>query len=362
VLLVAAGAYTLLHHPDFAAQARAARAVIASIENPQIQKQMTTPIAMTYYLPPGLLGVFAAIMLAAFISTHDTYLHSWGSVLIQDVVLPLRGKPLSPRLHVFLLRLSILGVAVFVYFFSLLFRQTEYVHMFFVITYAIFVSGAGAVVIGGLYWSRGTTRAAWAAMVTGALLSIAAVVLRQLHNTGQQFSSALLDAVAARDPAELSLSASVVAILVYVLVSLLDRRPAFNMDRMLHRGSYVVGEHVGASAVTPVRGWRARIAMGNEFNRSDQLLYLATMGLTGVLILTFLLGTMYNLVQHVSTTAWVRFWGGYIRVVLVLSMISAVWFTIGGLCDLKRMFSILAQLKRNDLDDGAVIDPRDRAG
>ena len=47
--------------------------------------------------PTGLLGLMCAAMLAAFISTHDTYLHSWGSILVQDVILPFRRKPFTPR-------------------------------------------------------------------------------------------------------------------------------------------------------------------------------------------------------------------------------------------------------------------------
>jgi len=356
VLLLAAGAYTLMHHPDYAAQAREAQSVIAGIGNPQIRKQMTTPIAMAYYLPPGLMGAFAAVMLAAFISTHDTYLHSWGSMFVQDVVMPLRSRPLTPRQHVLCLRASILGVAVFIFLFSLLFRQTEYVHMFFVITYAIFVSGAGAVVIGGLYWRRGTTTAAWAAMITGAVLSVAAVVLRQVHNTVHPFSHSVVGYIADRNPAVLSLGVSLIAIAVYVLISLLGKRSIFPMDRMMHRGRYVIQEHEGTSSVEPVHGWRALIAMGNDFNRKDQVLYLATMGLTALLIVTFVAGTAYNLWLDVPTESWVQFWGTYIGIVLVLSTVTAIWFTVGGVYDLRRMFGMLAHLKRNDLDDGTVID------
>ena len=37
--------------------------------------------------------------------------------------------------------------------------------MFLALTGAIFVGGAGSAIIGGLYWKRGTTAAAWTAMV-----------------------------------------------------------------------------------------------------------------------------------------------------------------------------------------------------
>jgi SSS family solute:Na+ symporter len=91
------------------------------------------------------------------------------------------------------LRLSCLGVGVLAFAFGFLFRQTEYLHMFFVISFAIFTSGAGAVVIGGLYWKRGTTGGAWAAIVTGAVLSVGAVVLRQIGNTTHVFTNAPRD-------------------------------------------------------------------------------------------------------------------------------------------------------------------------
>ena len=39
-----------------------------------------------------------------------------------------------------------------------------------------------------------------------------------------------------------------------------------------------------------------------------------------------------------------------------LSALTTIWFTIGGLQDLKKMFSLLKTIKRNDLDDGTVID------
>ena len=91
-------------------------------------------LALAAILPIGLMGLMCAAFLAAFISTHDTYLHSWGSILIQDVILPFRRKPFTPRQHLWLLRLSILGVAIVIFTLSLLYRPTQYVSMFLIIT------------------------------------------------------------------------------------------------------------------------------------------------------------------------------------------------------------------------------------
>ncbi len=369
ILLIAVCAYTVMHHPAYAPVAQQVQSVVATIPGTEIQRQMTTPVALTFLLPTGLLGAFAALILGTTIGSHESFLQSWGSIFVQDVIMPLRSKPLDPKRHLLLLRLSMTGVGVLVFLFSFLFRQTEYLHMFFVISYAIFTSGAGAVVIGGLYWKRGTTAGAWTAIITGAVLSIAAVVVRQIENTTHLFTNpahqgnwlyAVLAKIASYNPAVLSLSVAVIACSAYVLVSLLYRRSVFNLDRMLHRGQYVMQEVQGASAVAPIRGWRSWIAMGNEFTRSDQIVYLSSLAFTTLLIVVFVAGSIYNVCVKVPTEAWVRFWGIYTIVVLVVSVSIAILITVGGVFDLRKMLRLLGQIKRNPHDDGMVIDHQNR--
>ena len=110
-----------------------------------------------------LMLVASTRMFAAFISTHDTYLHSWGSIFIQDVVMPFRKTPLSPRAHLRLLRGGVVAVAVFIFLFSLFYKQSQAILLFFALTGAIFAGWSGSVIIGGLYTRWGTTPAAWAA-------------------------------------------------------------------------------------------------------------------------------------------------------------------------------------------------------
>ena len=86
---------------------------------------MRAPFVLSEVLPVGLLGAFAALMLAAFISTHDTYLHSWGSIFIQDVIMPFRKKPFEKDEHIKVLRYSIFGVAIFIFLFSQAQYQTQ---------------------------------------------------------------------------------------------------------------------------------------------------------------------------------------------------------------------------------------------
>ena len=348
-------AYTLMHHPDFASKAESVRVILSGISNPAIQEQLTTSLAMKAFLPVGIAGGMAALILAAFISTHDTYLHSWGSIFIQDVIMPFRKKPFTPQQHLLLLRLSILGVAVFVFFFSLLFRQTEYILMFFQITGAIFIGGAGAVIIGGLYWKRGTTAAAWSAMITGSTLAVSAIVLKQI-NEYYPFNLKVLTYITSKSGAVLGFYTSLTAILVYVLVSLLGKRGVFNMDKMLHRGKYAIDEPVNPNEDKPVRGIRALIGMGREFNRKDKIIYLTTIAWNIIVVVIFVIGVCYNYMVDVKTDSWVEFWRYYLWFFLISSPLIVIWLTFGGFRDLKRMFALLSKIKRDELDDGMVVD------
>ena len=58
------------------------------------------PLFLGRILPAGVVGVITAGMVAAFMSTHDSYLLCWSSVITQDVVAPLAeslGRPLGAR-------------------------------------------------------------------------------------------------------------------------------------------------------------------------------------------------------------------------------------------------------------------------
>src|ERR1051326_7733990 len=204
------------------------------------------PYALAVLLPPGLLGLIVAAVLAAFISTNGTCLHSWGSIFVQDVILPFHRKPLSPKAHIRLLQLTIIGVAVFAFLFSVYIKPTQFLAMFFAITAAVFGGGAGAAIIGGLYWKRGTTYGAWAAMLSGMVLSLVGFLLKQ---TDAKTLAGLSDVVPRLGDVALFIRNHLTgqeqtffvmcaATLIYVLVSLLGPRQITNMDKLLHRGRY----------------------------------------------------------------------------------------------------------------------------
>ena len=336
-------AYTFLNHPDFATAAAAVKPVLDGVANEAIRSQLTVPIALTGLLPVGLMGAFAAVMLAAAVACHSTYLHSWGCIFIQDVIQPLRRSPFPPERHIKLLKLSIFGVAAFIFVFSLLFQQSEYIFLFFAITGAIFAGGSGAVIIGGLYWKRGTAAAAWSAMITGSVIAVGGIIVQQIRPgffiNGQMFWGL----------------AMAVSSIVYVVVSLATGRGqrVFDMDRMLHRGAHADGGAAVAADAIPLRGWKV-LGIGREFTRTDKIIYIATYAWTFAWSIVFVAGTIYNLTHDVGNGAWMSFWRVYVWIYLIVSIFVLIWFSAGGFKNLGEMIRTLRTMTRDHGDSGFV--------
>lgn len=334
-------AFVVMSHPEFREMASAVTNHVQVIDDDQAQKQLLTPTVLIYLLPAGLLGLFVAVMWAAAISTDNTYLHSWGSILVQDIIIPLYGKPLSPKAHMLALRLAIVGVAVFGFFFSLLYKQNDYIFMFMSMTGAIFVGGAGSVIIGGLYWKRGTTTAAWVSMLLGAGIPITCMIARMFDPNfflnGQQIWFAAMA------------SASV----SYVVISLLGKQK-FNLDRMLHRGEYAGDVEAPGR---PIGNWLTAIkqfGVGPDFSKSDRFIYFLTAAIGIAFFGAFIWALIVHLTSGTDASWWASFWWGFLVVGVVKAVIVTIWFFIGGARDIVALLRDLSSAVRDAEDDGFV--------
>ncbi|MDD5706323.1 MAG: hypothetical protein PHR35_10375 [Kiritimatiellae bacterium] len=439
-------AFTVMHHPDYASLAQQAREAIGQIHQTGLQTQMTVPIVLGKLLPVGLMGLLSMIIFCAMITTDDTYLHSWGSILVQDFIMPFRKRPFTPEGHIRALRWSIAAVAVFGFIFSLLFRHTQYILLFFAITGAIFTGGAGAVIIGGLYWKRGTTAGAWCAMLLGSTLAVAGIIVQQfpfdratVRVTAPEAIAVTVNGDAAvrhgdawecdyefwkrhewqtvtvvaktadsamtnqvryifapssmppmpNDPRAASdlrvepadgfvqalaggrkhrifvalrsvngqvnfFIAMVTALAAYVIVSLLGRR-VFNMDEMLHRGKYAIAadQSKGEVEVRP-RGLRALVGITPEFTKTDKLLYHLTLWWSLFWMAVFFVLLAINLVKPCGDLFWFRYWRFTVLLNMCLGIITVIWFTFGGIADVRDILRTLKNMKRNVADDGRV--------
>jgi len=393
VPLLVYGAYTFLNHPDFAAQAGGGNAgggggghsECAPTET--IRNQMTVPVALRSIFPVGVTGVFCALALFLMLSTDTTYLHSWGSILVQDVILPFRRKPLSPGAHLALLRISIFAVAAFAWVFSFYFGQVTYILMFFAVTGTIYLGGAGSVIIGGLYWRRATTAGAWCAMCSGVVMGTLSFLLTKFwedpiypylsdHHPDllKQFALILEGAGSAlpfvnwemsphRFPIsgqEMFFASILLAIGSYILVSLLTCRKPFDLDRMLHRDS-------GAAAPPAPKEkkfrWSRLAGITAEYSRSDRILAWSVVIWTGYTFFIFLFqliaNTCFGFWSDETWFAWFEYYTIWLN--LLIGAVTTVWFTWGGIRDLVRLFRQLKSLDRtaDAEDDGRVAEHAD---
>ncbi len=351
-----------------------------------IFKQMRVPLTLRVILPMGITGIFCALAVFLMISTDTTYLHSWGSIIIQDIVVPLRKTPFTPNQQLRLLRMSIAGVAVFAFFFSYFFGQVDYIIMFLKITAAIWLGGAGICIVGGLYWKRGTTAAAWVALITGSSLAVTGIFSQKywvpyifpwlVKNNMIHSVRYVIERIA--DPfrpyinwrvtgdkfpinsQEMFFVSMVVPIVLYVVISLLSKRKPFNMDRMLHRGKYrVEGQEQPKERLTFARAFKKLIGITSEYSTGDKILawsvliYAMGWGFGAWLVIV-----VWNAFYSWPNEWWVTWFAiQNIYVALIIGVVTTIWFTIGGTWDLRRMFQRLAkQQEANILDDGRVID------
>lgn len=136
------------------------------VGNPEVTMQ-AMPVFLSQVLPTGLIGLVGAGMLAAFMSTHDSYLLCWSSVLVQDVVAPLTGERLGARARVTLARALILAIGAFLLVWSLWYPLEQDLWDYMAVTGSIYFTGAFALLVGGLYWRRASRVGAYLALVAG---------------------------------------------------------------------------------------------------------------------------------------------------------------------------------------------------
>ena len=351
-----------------------------------IYGQMLVPLAIREMLPPyGITGIFCALMIFLMISTDTTYMHSWGSIIIQDFVVPLRKKPFTPQGQINALRWAITGVCLFAFFFSLFFAQIDYILMFFSITGAIW-SGAGVVITLGLYWKKGTTAGAFTALFAAAVWALLGIFCQQywvqylypwlsdaglvkpvgdlLYSISRPFHPWIVWQMNPNkfpiNSVEIGFIGQLIALFSYISVSLLTCKENYNMDRMLHRGAYSDGHDKVEKQAFSIGRFFSKNLLGidQNYTRGDKILAVSVFCYSFVygFVILFIAAVIWNFIDP-----WEKnYWGNYFfvknfLVVGVVGVISTFWFGIGGTRDLFRLFRDLDKKEANDLDDGRVV-------
>jgi Na+/proline symporter len=392
--------------------------------------QLSLSATMRHVLPPGLFGMFALLLFLAMLSTDDSRIYSAALTIAQDIVLPLKRKPFTPRGHIWMIRIVAICIGGFFLAGSYYMKQLDYIQMFNTLACSMWMSGAGPVMLFGLYSRFGTTAGAWAALGTSTVLSALYVfvqrswadivypavakaglvdvsdrVLRALSSPFEPYIHWEMDAVKCPvNTIEYTFFLSLFTFFLYIVVSKLTCREAFDLDRMLHRGKYALRANDGGASRQMTNGdhsiiaaegrpslppeaachcaaaprpslrrrrsvircglpiaarWANRIVgITPDYTRGDRIIA------WGVFLYSFVfsfgvcfLGVVIWNAFHRWPIAW---WGRYFVIVnfavpCFVAAVSTVWFGVGGIVGLRRLFRDLAARKEiNDLDDGRV--------
>ena len=98
------------------------------------------------------------------------------------------------------------------------------------------------------------------------------------------------------------------------------------------------------------------LGIGKEFSFWDKIIYIVTYTWIFGWFVVFLVGTLMNLIFKPSDFAWMKFWYVYLTIFVVAAIFVVVWFTLGGLKDIKFMFNRLRTMERDENDDGRVVE------
>ena len=150
-------------------------------------------------------------------------------------------------------------------------------------------------------------------MVVGSVLSVGTILLRQVwshipylvENVGPEFPY---------NSQVMSFWVAVAAIISYVVISLLGRKPSINTDKLFHRGEYAVEEEEkelearGAKHKPVGRLWRLIGVNSHEFSRVDKGLFIYLVIMTVYGISAFVILLLLGLAGRMTDQRWVGWW------------------------------------------------------
>ena len=344
--------------------------------------QMMTAVGMRHILPEWMVGLFCLLMVMAMVSTDDTRIFSASLTLTQDVVMPLMKRQLTPEEHMKVIRIVSIGVGVFFLFGSCLMNQLDYINMFVTTTVSMWV-GAGSMMIFGLYSRFGTTKGAWASLLSGMGVATFYLLLKENWTTVYQFlethgwvenvDSFLRACSAPFEPwiqwrivpekcpinaYENQLLTMIVSFVVYIVVSKCTCKEPFNLDRLLHRGKYNTdGINQEKEKWTFKTVFKKLIGITPEYSLADKF---TAWALFGYSIVYSFFGCFVAVLIWNHFDPWPNeWWGTYFLIVQVLvpgvlAVICTFVFGIGGVIDLRRLFRDLKNREVDALDNGMV--------
>jgi SSS family solute:Na+ symporter len=141
------------------------------------------PTYLSTAVPPGLMGILIAAMLAADMSTDSSYMLTWCSVIYNDILAPFRKRPWSERKGLFWNRTIIAFIGVFLLLYGLWYPLKGDLWTYLGVTGTIYLASISVLLIACCYWRKANSWGAGAAIVVSAAIPVSYLVMEQLPAT-----------------------------------------------------------------------------------------------------------------------------------------------------------------------------------
>ncbi|MGD9784778.1 MAG: sodium:solute symporter [Hyphomicrobiaceae bacterium] len=128
---------------------------------------VATPVMLGQALPAVFVGFLAIAMFASFMSTQDSYLFCWSSIIARDVLGPLTGRTDDTRAQMLWTRIGIVLIALYEVYWGLIYEGGEDVWDYLAVSGSIYFCSGIVLLAGGIYWPRATRRGALLALLLG---------------------------------------------------------------------------------------------------------------------------------------------------------------------------------------------------
>ncbi|MBE6374949.1 MAG: sodium:panthothenate symporter [Lentisphaerae bacterium] len=351
-----------------------------------IFRQLMLPATMRHVLPPGLIGLFAMMIVLFILSSDDSRIYSASSTLVQDCIVPFyKNETLSPQKHIFYIKFVSILVGVIFLLGSYFMAQLDYISLFVNIMYGMWMGGCGPMILFGFYSRFGTSAGAWSSLLSGMFINFFGIFMQRCwakviypfldsHNWVEPVGNFLETVSSPFNPIirwemnplkcpinsyEFYFLAMVTSLVVYLVVSKLTCREPFNLDRMLYRGKYAMEDvKKPAPFKWSVKNVLSRlVGISPEYTRGDKIIAWTVFSYSFIFqfVISVVIVLIWNLIYR-WPNAW---WGYYFLIVFMIvpaicAAVTTVWFGFGATRDLLRLFRDLGGRENNPLDNGMV--------
>jgi len=130
---------------------------------------LAMPTLLASLLPIGIIGLLAASMLAADMSTMSSYLLAWSSLLWNDILIIFHKNKWSDKKAVSANRLLVLAIGIFVLFYGLWYPLKTDLWIYLIFVGRISASSSLVIFIAGCYWKHASIMGAFWSIILGAI-------------------------------------------------------------------------------------------------------------------------------------------------------------------------------------------------